>query len=123
VPQGDATLEGTDIIGEHVVLTYQRNAANELEVHHLAGKLVRKGRDAAPRHLGRLLRVHSFTEPQVTYETSITTGKVKLTRVKLLIDTSRMTTEQARYSAAAIVAGRRSTATPVTAQRSWRYTT
>ncbi|MGE3545251.1 MAG: prolyl oligopeptidase family protein [Kofleriaceae bacterium] len=105
VPQSDATLQGADIVGQHLVLSYLRNAASELEVHDLAGKLVRK-LELPP--LGTVTTVMgnpdedtgyvsytSFTEPQVVYKTSIKTGKVgEWARVKLPIDTGTMETEQ-----------------------------
>ena len=42
MPQGDSTLQSMDIVGERLVLTYLRNAASEIEVRDLEGKLVRK---------------------------------------------------------------------------------
>ncbi|HEU4726749.1 MAG TPA: S9 family peptidase, partial [Kofleriaceae bacterium] len=42
VAESDATLEHANIVGEHLVLTYLRNAASEVEVRDLEGKPVRK---------------------------------------------------------------------------------
>ena len=105
VAESDATLERALIVGEHLVLTYLRNAATELEIHDLDGKLVRKvdlpplgssfGITGNPDEDTGYTGYTSFTEPQVIYKTSIRTGKTsEWTRVQLPIDTAQLTTEQ-----------------------------
>jgi prolyl oligopeptidase len=105
VKESDATLERATIVGEHLVLTYLRNAASELEIHDLSGVLVRKV-DLPP--LGSTMGITgnadedtgylaytSFTEPQVIYKTSIRTGKTaEWARIALPIDTAQFTAEQ-----------------------------
>ncbi|HEU0035393.1 MAG TPA: prolyl oligopeptidase family serine peptidase [Kofleriaceae bacterium] len=108
VPQSDATLDGMDVVGEHLILTYLRNAASEVEVHDLEGKLVRKidvpalgttsGMSGNPDEDTAYLSYTSFTEPGVIYKLSVKTGKTtEWTRIKLPIDTSNMVTEQVFY--------------------------
>jgi prolyl oligopeptidase len=108
VPQRDATLEGIGIVGEHLILTYLRQAANEIEIHDLDGKLVRKvdlpplgtsgGISGQPDEDTGYFAYTSFTEPQVIFKTSIKTGKVEeWARIKLPVDTSQMVTEQVFY--------------------------
>ncbi|MDQ3296961.1 MAG: prolyl oligopeptidase family serine peptidase [Myxococcota bacterium] len=105
VPQSDATLESTNIVGERLILTYLRNAATEVEVHDLDGKLVRKvelpplgtsgGISGNPDEDTGYFSYTSFTEPQVIYKTSIKTGTVtEWARIKLPVDTSALVTEQ-----------------------------
>jgi prolyl oligopeptidase len=105
VAQSDATLQATSIVGEHLVLTYLRNAASELEVRDLEGKLVRKV-DLPP--LGSSMGISgnadedtgyvdytSFTEPQIIYKTSIKTGKTtEWARITLPVETAQLATEQ-----------------------------
>jgi prolyl oligopeptidase len=105
VKESDATLERSSIIGEHLVLTYLRNAASELEIHDLAGKLVRKALLPALGTVSGIsgnrdedtgyIAYTSFTEPHVIYKTSIKTGKTaEWTRIKLPIDTEQLAAEQ-----------------------------
>ncbi len=108
VPQTDATLESMNIVGDHLVLGYLRNAASETEVHTLDGKLVRKlplpplgtsgGISGNPDEDTGYFSYSSFTEPSVIYKTSIKTGAVtEWARVKLPIDTSQLVVEQVFY--------------------------
>lgn len=106
VPESaDATLEGTTIVGEHLVLNYLRNAASVVQVHDMNGKFVRNVEVPALGTAGAMvgepdqdtgyLAYSSFTEPQVIYQTSLKTGATKeWARVKLPIDTSQFVTEQ-----------------------------
>ena len=105
VAQSDATLDSIAILGEHLVLSYVRAAATQLEIADLDGRHVH---DVALPPLGTATALvgnpdedtayvsyTSFTEPQVIYKVSIQTGKVdEYARVKLPIDTSRFVTEQ-----------------------------
>jgi prolyl oligopeptidase len=80
VAESDATLESMGIVGEHLVLTYLRNAASEVEVRSLAGKLVRKvplpplgtsgGISGNPDEDTGYFSYSSFTEPSVIYNTT-----------------------------------------------------
>ena len=108
VPESDATLEKVNIVGDRLVLTYLRNAASELAVHDLGGKRVRTlalpsigtvgGMTGNPDEDTGYFVFTSFTEPTVTFETSIKAGGMKeWSRVKLPIDLSQYVTEQVRY--------------------------
>ncbi|HSN25823.1 MAG TPA: prolyl oligopeptidase family serine peptidase [Kofleriaceae bacterium] len=108
VPESDATLQTTQVIGEHLVLTYLRNAASELEIHDLDGKLSHKlelpplgtasGMSGNPDEDIGYVSYTSFTEPQVIYKASVKTGKVEeWNRIKLPVDTSGFVTEQVFY--------------------------
>ncbi len=108
VAESDAVLENVSVVGEHLALTYLRNATSELELRGLDGKGARKvalpgigttgGIGGNPDEDTGYFGFSSFTEPSVIYETSIKTGKVtEWSRVKLPIDTSALATEQVRY--------------------------
>jgi prolyl oligopeptidase len=108
VPQSDATLERTTIVGERLVLTYLRNAASELELRDLDGKPLRKialpGIGTTSSLIGNpdedtaYFSFTSFTEPQQIFKTSVKTGKTEeWTRIKLPFDGSAMVTEQVFY--------------------------
>jgi prolyl oligopeptidase len=108
VPETDATLEHAGIVGDHLVLTYLRHAASEIEIHDLAGKRVRKadlpplgsaaGMVGNPDEDTGYIAYSSFTEPQVIYKTSIHTGKTaEWARIKLPVDTAQLTAEQVFY--------------------------
>jgi prolyl oligopeptidase len=108
VEESDATLLGMTIVGEHLALTYLRNAASEIELHDLEGKLVRKvdlpplgtsdGISGNPDEDTGYFSYTSFTEPLTIYKTSVQTGKLsEWTRVELPIATAELTTEQVFY--------------------------
>ncbi|TMQ08772.1 MAG: S9 family peptidase [Deltaproteobacteria bacterium] len=105
VKESDATLEHAGIVGERLVLTYLRNAANELEVHDLDGALVHKvdlpplgssgGIAGNPDEDTGYIGYTSFTEPQIIYKTSIRSGKTtEWARIQLPIDTAQLVAEQ-----------------------------
>src|SRR5262249_13895390 len=109
LPQQEATLVSAQVIGGQLVVNYLRNAASEMEVHALDGKLVRRidlpplgsasGMLGLPDEDTAYFSYTSFTEPSVVYRTSIKTGKVsEWTRIQLPIDTAQFTTEQVRYA-------------------------
>jgi len=109
IPQGEATLQGADVVGDQLVATYLRNAATEVEIRDLSGNLVRKvelpplgtsaGITGNPDEDTGYVSYTSFTEPQVIYKTSINTGKVaEWTRIKLPIDSAAMETQQVFFS-------------------------
>jgi len=108
IPQGEATLQNVDIVGEHLAATYLKSAATEIELRDLDGKLVRKvelpplgssgGISGNPDEDTGYFAYTSFTEPQVIYKTSIKTGKAtEWARIKLPVDTSQLVTEQVFY--------------------------
>ena len=108
IPQGESTLQSVSVVGEHLVATYLRNAASEVEVRDLEGKLVRKvelpplgttgGITGNPDEDTGYFAYTSFTEPQVIYKTSVKSGKVdEWARIKLPIDTSQLQAEQVFY--------------------------
>ncbi|MEJ7601083.1 MAG: prolyl oligopeptidase family serine peptidase [Kofleriaceae bacterium] len=104
----DGMIEKWAVVGDHLVLTYLRKAANELVVHDLEGKLVRKLDVPVLGTIGAMVgnadedagyfSYTSYTQPQVIYKTSIKTGKVtEWSRVKVPADTSIMTVDQVFY--------------------------
>jgi prolyl oligopeptidase len=108
VAESESTLQNLDVVGEHLVLTYLRNAASEVQIHTLGGKLVRKldlpplgtsgGISGNPDEDTGYLAYTSFTEPQVIYQTSIRSGQVsEWARVKLPVDTRELVAEQLFY--------------------------
>jgi len=108
VPQSDATLDGVSVVGNHLALSYLRNAQTEVALHTLDGKHVRKvalpplgtsgGISGNPDEDTGYFSYTSFTEPQVIYKTSIKTGKVdEWARIKLPLDTGALAAEQVFY--------------------------
>ncbi len=108
VAQTDAVLEGVQVVGEHLVLTYLRDAHSELEVRTLDGKLVRKvelpGLGSASGMLGNpdeddaYYYFSSFTTTPHIFKTSIASGTTTLwEKVELPVDTSLFVTEQVWY--------------------------
>ncbi|MEP6863981.1 MAG: prolyl oligopeptidase family serine peptidase, partial [Deltaproteobacteria bacterium] len=105
IAQSDSTLEGWSIVGEHLALTYLKNASSQIALHDLAGKHVRDvelpgigtsgGISGEPDEDIGYYSFTSFTEPQLIFKTSIKTGKSdEWARIKLPLDTSKVTTEQ-----------------------------
>jgi prolyl oligopeptidase len=108
VAQAQATLQATQIVGEHLVLTYLRNAASEIEIRDLDGHLVHalalpplgtvSGMSGNPDEDIGYVAYTSFTEPQVIYKASVAAGTVEeWTRVELPVDTTGFVTEQVFY--------------------------
>jgi len=108
VAQSEATIEHASIVGEHLVLTYLRDAAHEIEVRDLEGALVRKvslpplgsagGISGNPDEDTGYISYTSFTEPQIIYQTSIQTGvTTEWARIALPVDTAQLVTEQVFY--------------------------
>ncbi|MSP62186.1 MAG: S9 family peptidase [Myxococcales bacterium] len=108
VAESEATLDGVEVIGEHLVLTWMRSAASELEVRTLDGKPVRKvplpglgatqGITGDPDQDEGYFAFTSFTHPLQVWKTSIKSGETKLwAAVKLPIDPSPYTVEQVFY--------------------------
>lgn len=108
IKESDAKLESMQIIGNHLVLPYLRNAASEVEIRSLRGKLVRKvelpGIGSSRGMLGNpdedkaYFGFTSFTMPTQIFETSIKSGETKLwSELKLPVDVSKMTSKQVWY--------------------------
>ena len=109
VAQSAATLESASIVGGMLVLTYLANACSKIALHDLAGKHVR---DVALPGIGTASTISgepdedtgyysftSFTEPQQIFKTSLSTGATtEWARVKLPIDTSKVTTDQVWFA-------------------------
>jgi prolyl oligopeptidase len=108
VAQGEAVLEGMSIVGEHLVLTYLRDAQSRMEVRTLRGRLVR---DVALPGVGSVSSMAgnededegyyaftSFTQPAQIYRTSIKSGDSALwAQIQLPVDTSQFVVEQVWY--------------------------
>jgi prolyl oligopeptidase len=108
VAQSESTLEGWSVVGEHLALTYLKNASSQIAIHDLAGKHVRDvelpgigtsgGISGEPDEDVGYYSFTSFTEPQIIFKTSIKSGKSdEWARIKLPLDTSKVTTEQVWY--------------------------
>jgi prolyl oligopeptidase len=108
VPQTDAVLEGMQIIGERLVLSYLRDAHSTMELRSLAGKPIREielpGLGSASGMVGNpdeddaYYYFSSFTETPQIYRTSIAKGTTSLwEKVKIPVDTSAFVTEQVWY--------------------------
>jgi len=108
VPEGEATLDGMEVVGEHLVLSYLHDAHSEMEIRDLAGKPVRKvdlpgigsasGMVGNPDEDDAYFYYSSFTETPQIYKTSIATGKTTLwEKIELPVDTSSFTTDQVWY--------------------------
>ena len=105
VPQSDATLEAVQIVGEHLVVTYLRSAASEIEIRDLDGNRIRTvdlpplgtagGIFGNPDEDTGYIGYSSFTEPNVIYRTSIQSGATtEWARIALPIDTAQLAAEQ-----------------------------
>jgi prolyl oligopeptidase len=109
VPETEATLDGTQIVGDHLVLSYLHNAHSEMELRDLNGKLVRKvelpglgssgGMVGNPDEDDAYFYYSSFTETPQIYKTSIASGKTTLwEKIVIPVDTSNFTTDQVWYT-------------------------
>jgi len=109
VPEdASASLESASIVGGHLVLNYLRNAASELKVATLDGKVVRtvalpglgvaSGMSGLPNRDDAYFSFSSLVTPQQVYKTSIREGGMSLWgKVELPIDPSPYTVEQVWY--------------------------
>jgi len=106
--QKDAVIDASQIVGEHLVLVWLKNASNQLEVRTLDGKPVRTvplpglgssgGMAGNPDEDAAYFAFTSFTQPVQIYKTSIKSGETKLwAEVKLPVDASPYTVEQVWY--------------------------
>ena len=108
VPESDATLRGTQIIGEHLILLYLRSAHLAIHICDLDGKPVREielpGLGSASALMGRpdedeaYFGYSSFTEPMRIFKTSVSTGETELWHaIEYPVDTSDFEVEQVWY--------------------------
>jgi prolyl oligopeptidase len=106
----DAVIDdGATIVGGKLVVPYMRNAASEIAIHDLDGKLIRNvalpGIGTASSIAGQpdedtgYFSFTSFTEPQTIYKTSMKTGKVsQWARIELPVDSKLFDTEQVWFT-------------------------
>jgi prolyl oligopeptidase len=109
VPESkDAVIEESQVIGEHLVLTYLKNASSTLQVRALDGKLVREvalpgigssgGMVGNPDEDEAYYGFASYTTPSRIFKTSIKTGETsQWAEVKLPIDAKPYEVEQVWY--------------------------
>jgi len=108
VPQTDAVLEGVQVVGEHLVLSYLRDAHSAMEIRTLGGAPVRQvelpGLGSASGMIGNpdeddaYFYFSSFTNTPQIYRTSIAKGTTTLwEKIEIPVDTSAFVTEQLWY--------------------------
>jgi prolyl oligopeptidase len=108
VAQSEATLEGVQVVGDRLVLSYLRDAHNELAIHDLdgapTGRIALPGLGSTSGLVGEpddpLAYFHytSFTQPDQIFETDVRSGAATLWRaIDVPVDTSRFAVEQVRY--------------------------
>ncbi|MBK9753559.1 MAG: S9 family peptidase [Nannocystis sp.] len=108
VPESDATLEGVQVIGDRLVLSYLRDAHNELQLRDLEGAPIgpialpglgsTSGLVGEPDDPRAYFHFTSFTQPDQIYSTDVQRGETHLWRaIEVPVDTSRFTVEQVRY--------------------------
>ena len=109
VAQQAATLEGAQIVGDRLVLSYLRDAHSELAIHDLAGAPLGRidlpglgttsGLIGEPDDPRAYYHYTSFTQPDQIYETDLHRGESRLWReVDVPVDTTRFAVEQVRYA-------------------------
>jgi prolyl oligopeptidase len=86
VPEGEDVIDGFNFIDGKLYVTYIRNVANQIAQYSKDGK--REGEIELPPHSSAsirgngkgkaLLTVNSFTQPTITYELDLATGKREL---------------------------------------------
>jgi len=108
IAESEATLEGVQVVGDRLVLSYLRDAHNELAIHDLdgapAGRIALPGLGSTSGLVGEpddpLAYFHytSFTQPDQIFETDVRSGAATLWRaIDVPVDTSRFAVEQVRY--------------------------
>lgn len=109
VPEAEAKLDGMQVVGDHLVLTYLRNATSEMEVRDLSGKLVRKvplpgigstsGMVGNPEDDDAYFYYSSFNEVPQIHRTSVKTGKTSLwATITYPVDTKALVVSQVFYT-------------------------
>ncbi len=108
VAEQTATLEGAQVIGDRLVLSYLRDAHNELAIHDLdgapTGGIALPGLGSTSGLVGEpddpraYFHYTSFTQPDQIFETDVRTGAATLWRaIDVPVDTSRFAVEQVHY--------------------------
>jgi prolyl oligopeptidase len=109
VPESQAKLDDSSVVGGHLVLSYLKNAASHVEVRDLDGKPLRSielpgvgstgGIVGEPDRDEAYFSFTSFTVPNQIFKTSIAKGSTELwSEVELPIDTREMLAEQTWYT-------------------------
>jgi prolyl oligopeptidase len=107
--QKDAVLEGMQVVGGQLALTWIRNATSELELRKLDGTPARKvplpgvgstyGMAGNPEDDIAYYAYASFTQPLQIYRASLKSGEAKLwAQVKVPVDPTPFTVEQVWYT-------------------------
>jgi prolyl oligopeptidase len=108
VAESDAVLESAGVVGEHLVLSYLRDAHSEVEIRTLGGKPVRKlelpgigssaGPFGEPDEDEAYYYFSSYTDTTSIFKTSIRKGTTSLwERPNVPVDTTQFVTEQVWY--------------------------
>ena len=108
VAESDATLEGLQIIGDRLILSYLRDAHNELQIHDLdgapQGHIPLPGLGSTSGLVGEpddpraYFHFTSFTQPDQIWQTDLARGETRLWRaIDVPVDTTRFNVEQVRY--------------------------
>jgi prolyl oligopeptidase len=109
VGQAEATLEGAQVVGDRLVLSYLRDAHNELSLRDLDGRPVgdialpglgtTSGLVGEPDDPRAYFHYTSFTQPDQIFETDVRSGEARLWReITVPVDTSQFAVEQVRYA-------------------------
>jgi prolyl oligopeptidase len=109
VPESQAKIDDSSVVGGHLVLSYLKNAASHVEVRDLDGKPLRSielpgvgstgGIVGEPDRDEAYFSFTSFTVPNQIFKTSIAKGSTELwSEVELPIDTREMLAEQTWYT-------------------------
>jgi prolyl oligopeptidase len=109
VPESDAKLDDSAIVGGRLALSYLRNASSQIEIRSLEGKHLSNvelpgigttsGIVGEPDKDEAYYSFSSFTVPNQIYETSIQKGGQKLwAEVEIPVDTSTMQVDQEWYT-------------------------
>jgi prolyl oligopeptidase len=109
VPESDATLEGAQVIGDRLALSYLRDAHGELRLAGLDGEDVRtvalpglgttSGLIGEPDEPRAYFHFTSFTRPDEIHEVDVHRGEARLwRRIDVPVDTSRFAVERVRYA-------------------------
>ncbi|HWM87367.1 MAG TPA: prolyl oligopeptidase family serine peptidase, partial [Kofleriaceae bacterium] len=108
VPQGQATIEGMEVAGGHLIVTTLEDATSRVRIYRRDGKLAH---EVSVPPLGTVSDVSgtfeedaayfqysSFSERSIVFKASVRTGKLEeWARVRLPLDTAQIETEQVRY--------------------------
>lgn len=108
VPEQEAVLDGIQVVGQHLALTWSQNVTSSLEIRDLEGALVRKvplpgmgtsyGMSGDPEDDTAYFTFMSLIYPPEIYKTSIKTGETsRFFSLSLPIQPEQFETEQVWY--------------------------